>query len=39
MLKKIINPWRNMAWMIRKLNDGEEGHPELESPLRTNFIR
>ena len=30
---------RNMAWMIRKLNVNEEGHPELESPLRTNFIR
>ena len=30
---------RNMAWMIRKLNVEEEGHPKLESPLRTNFIR
>ena len=30
---------RNMAWMIRKLNDGEADHPELESPLRTNFIK
>ena len=30
---------RNMAWMIRKLNVSEEGHPEQESPLRTNFIR
>ena len=30
---------RNMAWMIRKLNVSEEGHPDLESPLRTNFIR
>ncbi len=30
---------RNMAWMVRKLNVNEEGHPELESPLRTNFIR
>ena len=30
---------RNMAWMIRKLNVSEDGHPELESPLRTNFIR
>jgi multimeric flavodoxin WrbA len=29
----------NMAWMIRKLNVSVEGHPELESPLRTNFIR
>jgi len=30
---------RNMAWMIRKLNVSEEGHPKLESRLRTNFIR
>ena len=30
---------RNMAWMLRKLNTREDGHPELESPLRTNFIR
>lgn len=30
---------RNMAWMIRRLNAGEEGHPQQESPLRTNFIR
>ncbi len=30
---------RNMAWMIRKLNVSEDGHPELEQPLRTNFIR
>ena len=30
---------RNMAWMIRKLNVSEDGHPELESPMRTNFIR
>ena len=29
----------NMAWMIRKLNVSEDGHPDLESPLRTNFIR
>ena len=29
----------NMAWMIRKLNVSEDGHPELENPLRTNFIR
>ena len=29
----------NMAWIIRKLNVSVEGHPELESPLRTNFIR
>ncbi len=30
---------RNMAWMIQKLNTREDGHPELEPPLRTNFIR
>ena len=30
---------RNMAWMIKKLNIREEGHPEREEPLRTNFIR
>ena len=29
----------NMAWMIRKLNVSVEGHPELESPMRTSFIR
>ena len=29
----------NMAWMIRKLNVNEDGHPELERPLRTSFIR
>ncbi len=30
---------RNMAWMITKLNTREDGHPELEPPARTNFIR
>ena len=30
---------RNMAWMIRRLNDGQEGKPKLERPVRTNFIR
>ena len=30
---------RNMAWMIHKLNVSEDGHPVVESPLRTNFIR
>ena len=29
----------NMAWMMRKLNVSEEGHPELERPVWTNFIR
>lgn len=30
---------RNMAWIIRRLNVGEDGHPELETPVWTNFIR
>jgi hypothetical protein len=30
---------RNMAWMIHKLNVMEDGHPELERPVRTSFIR
>ena len=30
---------RNMAWMIKKLNVREDGHPQPEQPLRTNFIR
>lgn len=30
---------RNMAWMIKKLNVREDGHPQLEQPQRTNFIR
>lgn len=30
---------RNMAWMMRKLNVSEDGHPELEQPTWTNFIR
>lgn len=30
---------RNMAWMLKRLNVGEEGHPRQEQPLRTNFIR
>ena len=30
---------RNMAWMIKKLNTREEGHPEPEPQVRTNFIR
>lgn len=30
---------RNMAWMIKKLNVTQDGHPALESPARTNFIR
>lgn len=30
---------RNMAWMIRRLKVGEDGHPELEAPVWTNFIR
>ena len=30
---------RNMTWMIKKLNVPQDGHPALESPARTNFIR
>jgi len=30
---------RNMAWMLKRLNVSEEGHPKQEQPLRTNFIR
>lgn len=30
---------RNMAWMIKKLNVSEDGHPALEQPIWTNFIR
>ena len=30
---------RNMAWMLKKLNIAEEGHPELESRITTSFIR
>lgn len=30
---------RNMAWMIKKMNVSEEGHPQLETPVWTNFIR
>ena len=30
---------RNMAWMIKKLNVSEEGHPEQEQHVWTNFIR
>lgn len=30
---------RNMAWMLKRLNLQEEGHPDLEPQLRTNFIR
>ena len=30
---------RNMAWMIRRLNIQQDGHPELEQPVWTNFIR
>lgn len=30
---------RNMAWIIKKLNIQADGHPTLEPPVRTNFIR
>lgn len=29
---------RNMAWMVKKLNVAEEGHPQQEKPVWTNFI-
>lgn len=30
---------RNMAWMIKRLNMREDGHPVLEPRVATNFIR
>jgi hypothetical protein len=30
---------RNMAWMLKKLNVAEDGHPQKESPTWTNFIK
>ena len=30
---------RNMTWMIKKLNVREDGHPDLEPRIATNFIR
>ena len=30
---------RNMAWLIKKLNINEDGHPELERRVSTSFIR
>ena len=30
---------RNMAWMIKKLNVTEDGHPQKEQSVWTNFIR
>ena len=30
---------RNMAWMMRRLNVSVDGHPYMEQPVRTNFIR
>ena len=30
---------RNMAWMIKRLNIAEEGHPQPEPVVRTNFVR
>lgn len=29
----------NMAWMIGRLDVRKHGHPDLEAPVRTNFIR
>ena len=30
---------RNMAWMIKKLNVCEDGHPQMEPRVWTNFVR
>ncbi len=30
---------RNMAWMIKRLDIGNQGHPDVEPQVRTNFIR
>lgn len=30
---------RNMAWLVKKLNTAEDGHPALEQRQWTNFIR
>jgi multimeric flavodoxin WrbA len=30
---------RNMAWMVKKLNVQDDGHPKLEQRLWTNFVR
>ena len=30
---------RNMAWMLKRLNTREDGHPEQEPSVWTNFIR
>ncbi len=30
---------RNMAWMIKRLDISNQGHPEVEPQVRTNFIR
>ncbi|MBP5514985.1 MAG: flavodoxin family protein [Bacteroidaceae bacterium] len=30
---------RNMAWMIKKLDVSNQGHPDIEPQVRTNFIR
>ncbi len=30
---------RNMAWLIKRLDIPEQGHPEQEQPVWTNFIR
>ena len=38
-MQTMLTLGRNMAWMIKKLNVAEDGHPALESPARTNFIR
>ena len=30
---------RNMAWMLKKLNVAEDGHPQQEQRSWTNFIK
>ena len=30
---------RNMAWVIKRLNVAEDGHPQQERPIWTNFIK
>jgi len=30
---------RNMAWMIKELNATEDGHPQQEQSVWTNFIK
>ena len=38
-MQTMLTLGRNMAWMIKKLDVRNEGHPDIEPQLRTNFIR